>query len=399
MRAAFALVTLLALAVLPAAAQLTPEWTEEELKDIQSLSLASLPPIPHDPSNRVADDPAAAALGEKLFFDASLSANGQVSCASCHKPDRQFQDDLPAGRGIMTGNRRTMPIVGTAYTPFLFWDGRKDSQWSQALGPLENPLEHGADRAMVVRHVAQKYAPAYEPLFGAIPDVAQLPEHAAPNGAEAHVAAWTKLSATEQAEINRTFANIGKAIAAFERTLSPQPTKFDDYAGALARQDWSSARRILTARERNGLKLFIGKANCLNCHNGPLLTDNAFHNIGLPSGAAEPGRSAAVAEVLADPFNCLGAFSDAGDEGCDEVRFMETTSHDLVGAFRSPSLRGVTQRPPYTHTGQAKTIRAVLDHYNNAPPAMYGHSELKPLNLNESEIGDLEAFLGTFDDE
>lgn len=395
MRAAFALVTALALVALSAAAHLTPDWTKEELEDIQSLSLASLPPIPHDPSNRVADDPAAAAFGEKLFFDPRLSANGQVSCASCHKPDRQFQDDLPAGRGIAAGNRRTMPIAGTAYTPFLFWDGRKDSQWSQALGPLENPLEHGADRAMIVRHVVQTYAADYEPLFGPVPEIARMPAHAAPDGDDAHVAAWKRLSTAGQTDINRAFANIGKAIAAFERTVSPPPTRFDDYAAALAGKDLRAAARILNARERNGLKLFIGEANCLNCHNGPLLTDNAFHNIGLPSGAPEPGRSAAVAQVLADPFNCLGAFSDAGGEDCAEVRFIEGASHDLIGAFRSPSLRGVTQRPPYTHTGQAKTIRAVLEHYNKAPRATHGHSELKPLNLDESEIGDIEAFLAT----
>jgi cytochrome c peroxidase len=260
-------------------------------------------------------------------------------------------------------------------------------------------MEHGADRAMVVRHVAQKYAAAYESVFGAVPDVSRLPAHAAPQGAEAHITAWKTLSAAEQADINRAFANIGKAIAAFERTLSPQPSRFDDYAAALARKEWRSAAKILTARERHGLKLFIGEANCLNCHNGPLLTDNAFHNIGLPSGAKEQGRSAAVAEVLADPFNCLGTFSDAGGGGCDEVRFMETTSHDLVGAFRSPSLRGVTQRPPYTHSGQTKTIRAVLEHYNKAPQAPYGHSDLRPLNLDEREIEDLEAFLGTLDGE
>ena len=134
-------------------AMLWPDWSGDELKTIQSLSLASLPPLKPDPSNRVSDDPAAAALGKALFFDTRLSANGEISCASCHKPDRQFQDDLPVGQGMAEGNRRTMPIAGTAYFPFLFWDGRKDSAWSQALGPLEDPAEHGGNRVRLARLV------------------------------------------------------------------------------------------------------------------------------------------------------------------------------------------------------------------------------------------------------
>ena len=99
-----------------------PYWSADEIKRIQSLSLASLPALRSDPSNRVSDDPAAAALGKALFFDTRLSANGTISCATCHKPDHQFQDDLPVGHGMAEGTRRTMPIAGSAYFPFLFWD-------------------------------------------------------------------------------------------------------------------------------------------------------------------------------------------------------------------------------------------------------------------------------------
>lgn len=167
-----------ALALGAGAAMLKSEWSAEDLKRIQSLSLASLPVLRPDPSNRVSDDPAAAALGKALFFDTRLSANGSISCASCHEPDRQFQDDLPVGHGMADGTRRTMPIAGSAYYPFLFWDGRKDSQWSQALGPLENPVEHGADRTMVVRLVTSAYKTQYEELFGAVPSMEGLPDHA-----------------------------------------------------------------------------------------------------------------------------------------------------------------------------------------------------------------------------
>jgi len=376
-----------------------PEWSGDELRRIQSLSLASLPPLRPDPSNRVSEDPAAAALGKALFFDTRLSANGAISCASCHKPDRQFQDDLPVGHGMGDGNRRTMPIAGTAYFPFLFWDGRKDSQWSQALGPLENPVEHGADRAMVVRLVAAAYRPQYEAIFGPLPDLAGLPEHAMPEGTSAAVAAWNEIPSTRQAEINLAYANVGKAIAAFERTIVPQQTRFDAFASALAGGQKTGATAILNEHERAGLKLFIGQGNCVTCHNGPLLTDNAFHNLALPKAtlATDEGRSAVVVKAKADPFNCLGPFSDARPQACSELKFMETSSPDLVGGFRSPSLRGVASRPPYMHAGQFATLHDVLVHYNQAPAAAVGRTELKPLQLTEQQLSDLEAFLRTLD--
>jgi len=376
-----------------------PHWSTDELKKIQSLSIASLPALKPDPSNRVSDNPGAAALGMALFFDTRLSANGNISCASCHKPDRQFQDDLPVGRGMALGNRRTMPVAGTAYFPFLFWDGRKDSQWSQALGPLENPLEHGADRTMVVRLVTTAYKSQYEALFGAAPNLEGLPEHAMPGGSAELAAAWDTMGPEQQLAINRTYANIGKAIAAFERTVTPEPTRFDLFAQAVADGDQGRADRLLSESERAGLKLFIGQGNCVTCHSGPLLTDNAFHNLGLPGAdpSKDAGRSAAVTVLQEDQFNCLGPFSDAAQTQCSELRFMETTSSDLVGAFRSPSLRGAAQRAPYMHSGQFATLADLLVHYNKAPAAVFGTSELKPLGLTKQQLADIEAFLRTLD--
>jgi cytochrome c peroxidase len=379
----------------------TPEWSAEELKTIRSLSLASLAPLKPDPSNRVSDDPAAAALGKALFFDTRLSANGEISCASCHKPGRQFQDDLPVGEGMGKGNRRTMPIAGTAYFPFLFWDGRKDSQWSQALGPLENPLEHGADRTMVVRLVSAAYKTEYEALFGAMPDLAGLPQHAMPGDDAAMAAAWDAIAPERQRQINGAYANIGKAIAAFERTVTPKPTRFDAFADALSDGDTAQAESLFSESERAGLKLFIGQGNCVSCHNGALLTDSAFHNLGLPGADADKdaGRMAVVAGLKDDPFNCLGPYSDANPPACSELRFMEMDSPDLLGGFRSPSLRGVATRAPYMHAGQFGSLGEVLKHYNSAPTAAFGKSELKPLNLTEQQLADIEAFLRTLDTE
>jgi cytochrome c peroxidase len=186
-------------------------WSEEELVALRSLSLASLEPLAADPSNRYGDDPRAATFGEKLFFDERLSSNGKVSCGSCHLPGRHFQDGVALAQGVGTTTRRTMPIAGTAHGEWMFWDGRKDSQWSQALGPLESAVEHGGDRTQYAQLVAKAYRSEYERIFGALPDMAALPEHAGPNAAPEHRTEWASLSEARRDEINRVFANIGKA--------------------------------------------------------------------------------------------------------------------------------------------------------------------------------------------
>ena len=122
-------------------------WSAEELGTIRSLWIGELEELAPDPSNRYAHDPAAAALGHRLFFDPRLSSNGRVSCASCHLPGRDFQDGVALASGVGRTDRRTMPLAGTAHSPWQFWDGRKDSQWAQALGPPESPVEHSGTRA------------------------------------------------------------------------------------------------------------------------------------------------------------------------------------------------------------------------------------------------------------
>ena len=148
-----------------------PTFTPDELELLRALWIGSLPPLPDDPSNRYADDLAAASLGESIFFDAQFSANGDVSCSSCHQPELAFTDGLPRGRGIGETPRSTMSVLGAAYAPFLFWDGRKDSLWAQALGPLENALEHGGNRGMYAHVIADHYRAEYEAIFGPLPDL------------------------------------------------------------------------------------------------------------------------------------------------------------------------------------------------------------------------------------
>src|SRR3954469_19528768 len=131
-----ALVVVLVLActaMLRAGVAMRGRWSEQEKGMLRSLTLASLEPLAADPSNRFADDSGAAQLGRALFFDARFSSTGTVSCASCHVANRDFQDDLPRAKGVGTTARRTMPVAGTAHSAWMFWDGRADSQWAQAL--------------------------------------------------------------------------------------------------------------------------------------------------------------------------------------------------------------------------------------------------------------------------
>jgi cytochrome c peroxidase len=373
-------------------------WTAEERATLRSLSLAALGPLPADPSNRVADDPRAAALGEALFFDARLSGNGRVSCATCHVPARDFQDGTPLGRGVGTTARRTMPVAGTAHGAWFFWDGRADSQWAQALGPLESAVEHGGTRTQYAHEVARRYRREYEAVFGPLPRLDGLPAHAGPVADPARRAAWARIPAARQHDVGRVYANIGKAIAAFERRIAFAPTRFDRYVDAELAGRPHGPESALSADEAAGLRLFIGKASCVNCHNGPRFTDDHFHNTGVAAAPGLPpdsGRAAGVRQALAAEFSCTSRYSDAGADDCAELRFAAAEGEELVRAYKTPSLRGAAERAPYMHAGQLATLADVVAHYDRAPRAPAGHTELRPLRLSPDERRQLEAFLRT----
>jgi cytochrome c peroxidase len=376
-------------------------WSDDEIATLKGLWIGSLPALPSDPSNAVANDPRAATLGHQLFFDTRFSSTGTVACASCHVPTLDFQDGVPLGQGVGTMNRRTMPLAGTAYSPWLFWDGRKDSQWAQALGPLESAVEHGGNRTQYAHLIATHYRAEYEALFGPLPDLSdrtRFPLSAGPVDDPTARAAWEAMTPEDQQIVTRIYVNLGKVIAAYERLLMPGPSRFDQYVDALVNGDTATMQTALTPDEVAGARLFIGKANCTSCHTGPLLTNNDFHNTGVPAVAGLPddtGRALGAQQVIRDEFNCLSQWSDAKPEDCAELRFLKADGHELERQYKPPSLRDVAERAPYMHAGQFATLREVLEHYNRAPEAPAGHSELEPLNLSDTELAQLEAFLGS----
>lgn len=393
------ILTLLAMLLLAACQSDPNQWNADEKEILRGLWIGSLKPLPPDPSNRYADDERAAKLGQQLFFDTRFSANGQVACATCHQPDKLFQDGLPLSVGVGTTHRRAMSIIGTAYSPWLFWDGRKDSLWAQATGPMESAVEHGGNRTQYAHLIDQFYRAQYEAIFGPLPDLSGLPANAGPIDDPAARAAWEAMSEAARVNVSRIYANMGKAIEAYERKIMPGPARFDRYVEAILNDDLAAARSIYTPDEAAGLRLFIGRGNCTDCHNGPLFTNNDFHNTGVPAVASLPedtGRAKGIQQVLADEFNCLSQYSDAGQTDCAELRFIKAgDDHDLMRQFKPPSLRDVAERAPYMHAGQFKTLEEVLNHYSRAPEAPAGHSELKPLNLSETEKQQLIAFLKT----
>ena len=193
---------------------------------------------------------------------------------------------------------------------------------------------------------------------------------------------------------------MGKAIAAYERKLKPAPSRFDNYVKAALENNQEQMNKLMTKDELSGLKLFLGKANCTICHNGPLFTDLEFHNIATPPVNVKRydyGRKKGVTAVKRSPFNCRSEYNDAKDKSCDALRYIIVHEEETMAAFKTPSLRNVTKTAPYMHAGQYETLSEVMKHYAEPPNTKVGMSDLLPVELNDKELAQLEAFLKTLD--
>ena len=374
-------------------------WSQRELSLLKSLSISALPELPPDRTNNVSDVEAAAELGHALYFDVRLSGNKSVACSSCHQPTKYFTDGLKIAVGTSQGLRHTPSLVGVAYSPWFYWDGRKDSQWSQALAPLETSHEQNGNRLEIARLVAsdENYRQRYEAIFGKLPIVPALPITASPRGNKDQREAWESLGNSQQAQVTKIFSNIGKSLAAYQRKLIPGNSRFDTYIDELDQRGLKSSP-IMSTEELAGLSLFIGKAGCVSCHNGPLLTNHEFHNTGILTVSGQlpsMGRYDGIRLAREDPFNCLGKFSDATEAECLELTFAQDTN-DLVGAQKTPTLRNVSETFPYMHGGQLEDLLDVMDHYNKAPTSVLSHNEAKPLKLRATQLRQLEALMHTF---
>jgi cytochrome c peroxidase len=295
-------------------------------------------------------------------------------------------------------------VLNAAYSPlWQFWDGRKDSLWSQALAPPEGAAEGNTTRLAVVHFLASNYAQAYADVFGPMPDVSDLTRFPA-NGMPGDDS-WTKMSLADQMTVNTVYANFGKAIAAYERRLvSPsfELSAFDRFMAGDGQAMSPAAIR--------GARLFIGHAGCAECHSGPMFSDYKFHNIGAPQQGeyvptSDDGRRDGVSPLPTDPFNRNGDFSDAKTDAhliAFETPLSDDQKAELDGQFKTPCLRNVSKTAPYMHDGVYDNLWDVVNHYNfGGETGNYtGEKDpaISPLLLSSGDVDDLVEFLQALED-
>lgn len=282
---------------------------------------------PHNPKNLVVQK-----LGEKLFFDLRLSADGKVSCASCHLPDQAFTDGKTLSDGVFNrkGFRNAPSLLNIAYHPRFFWDGGAMSLEQQVFGPLEDENEMGANLQDVLQFLQNnaEYTALFNQAFKEQP----------------------------------SSSNLAKALANYQRALISFGSAYDHFL--------KGDNKALSVAAKRGLLLFEGKAQCANCHVPPMLSDFSYRHNGLYNASE----------------------SDLG-------RGRVTLNPEDNGRFKVQPLRNIALTAPYMHDGRFQDLRQVLEHYNaggNNHPNK-DHS-VRPLDLTENEITDLQHFLESLTD-
>ena len=367
----------------------TPDFFSQDEWDIV-ISLSPLPDTPPpNPTNRFADNPAAALLGQAFFFDFRFSKHSTIACSTCHSPFYAFADIESTSLATGRGTRNTPTVLNAAYNEWQLWDGRAETMWAQALFALEGEGEMAGTRVQYAHVIHQHYKTEYEAVFGPLPeleDTARFPADGKPGDP-----AFDGMSEADQIAINTIFSNIGKAFEAYQRLLISRDAPFDRYVAGDA--------AAISPEAKRGLKLFIGKGGCVDCHNTPRFTDNGFHNIGVPSGPVEDkGRFQGIPKLLANMFNSAGIYSDWRSASEEMLGVMAAKPEDQ-GAFRTPSLRNVAGTAPYFHTGEFSTLLSVIA-FKDAGGSTVGFPgmaalPIAPLNLSEEEQNDLVEFLKT----
>jgi cytochrome c peroxidase len=270
-------------------------------------------------------------LGRMLYFDKRLSADGTISCASCHEPSKGFSDGRSTSAGIhgKTGARNAPTVINRLFSADQFWDGRAADLEAQSLGPVQNPIEMGNTLDGMISSVRgiSAYAPYFQAAFGS-PDI--TPEH------------------------------VSQAIATYERTVLAGDSPYDRFQ--------AGDKRGLSEAAQRGLALFndTKRGNCVTCHAGFNFTDESYHNLGIGMDKEKP------------------------DFGRYEITKVETDR----GAFKTPTLRNIAETAPYMHDGSEKTLEEVIDLYvKGGVPNKFLSKEMHPVALSAPEKADLVAFL------
>ena len=364
------------LVLLAVVAQSAQAFTEAEVRAIASHGPWP-PAFKADPSNRVSGNAAAVELGERLFFERRLSANGEVSCSRCHLPERNWTDGEARARGLARVDRNTPSLNNVRLQRWFGWDGANDSLWAQSIRPILDARELGMSAGQVAKLVRgdRDLSCRYSKVFGTLP-----------------------------AEDEKVLVDVGKALAAFQETLSSRRTAFDEFRDALVKGDQAGVAKYPEAAKR-GLSIFFGKGSCNVCHVGAAFTNGEFHDTGIPffiePGRVDPGRHEGIKRLLSSKFNLLGTYNDDRGRASATSTKHVVLEHRNFGEFKTPSLRNLALTAPYMHNGRLATLRDVVQHYSNISPDRLhsdGEAILKPLKLSEREAQDLLAFLESLQD-
>lgn len=409
--------------------------SSDEIEALEATAPESLPTAPPDISSKVSDDPDAARFGQKLFMDPAFSGallnedndgtsqtlghvgeTGKVACAGCHIPATDFLDTRSVRQQISLaaswGMRRTPSLLDIAQVPLLMWDGRHDTLYNQIFGAIENVLEMNSSRLFTAQEVFRRYRVEYEGIFGPMPpldDTTRFPpldttttgcrELVVNDGIDCHGmpgdgAEFDSMSAEDQDAVTRVVVNVGKAIGAYERRLTCGTSRFDAWM--------HGDEEALSESEQRGAAIFAGRGQCVDCHSGPFLSDQRFHNVGMAVNSPQfvdleeddPGAARGLAQAMENPLNVHGEYSD-GDDG----RLDVTIDERMTGAFRTPMLRCLSSRPSFMHTGQYRALADVVSFFSRGGHAedYVGTKEIEQLDLTSEEQADLVAFLRSLD--
>lgn len=314
------------------------------------------------------------ALGDMLFSDERFSTTKEVSCATCHLPEKAFTDaPLKVSEGInqLTGTRNAPTVINAVYATTLFWDGRSPSLEDQALHPFVNPVEMGLKDHQPILQIVRAdpdYQKQFQAVFG-------------------------------KSGQDITMTEVTQAIAAFERTVISGNSPFD-------RWFYGGEEDTLTAAQKRGYNLFVNEGRCVSCHvieqTQATFTDNLFHNIGVGINDIQ----AEVPKLAGEFLQAEASASEVDvqvltDKRTSELgRFAISRNFDGLGAFRTPTLRNIAATAPYMHDGSLATLKEVVEHYNNGgvtnegdPVNDFLSGGIRPLNLSEAQIDDLVAFM------
>jgi cytochrome c peroxidase len=330
-----------------------------------------LPPVPIPADNP--QTPQKIALGDRLFHDLRFSADGKVSCATCHAQAKGFTDNLTVSEGFngLTGTRNAPTVLNSAYSTSLFWDGREPDLEGQSKQPPVNPVEGGL--------------PSHEPILEIVRDDA------------AYASAFNAVFGVQSDDIS--MEHVSKAIASFERTVVAGNSPFDRYY-------YAGDADAMTAEQVRGLDIFINKGRCVSCHSieqtQALFTDNRFHNIGVGFKRIR-GKEAETAAQFKKSKRA-GADIDVAvltQQNVSELgRFAVTDNITEVGSFKTPTIRNIDRTAPYMHDGSLATLEDVVSFYNNGgreeesdPLSGFQSGGIRPLDLTDAEIQELVAFM------